>query len=532
METKAGHLPSRRRSGLAWLVTGTFASLASHGLVFIVSGLTSPALRGTSRLAAQAAVASDRFAAPYNLSAFVVTTALSIVYLLPIARFFLKDAGQPAPAKVRRRVLGMPLFLSVMALVPWIGGIVWFVTLTVVRLRGWAGDLAPEQVLAPIVSGFLAATGQYLMLDWITRERIVPLVFPDGNLSTEEPAWTLAVGARFTVLAAAIGFTPAFALLGLVTAASERVAAGDPAVSIVAELRVSAQQLFAFFAVMGAVYAFVFARSLTRPLRSMARAVGDVQRGHLDVTVPVRSRDEIGALSEAVNALASTLGEREHILRTFGRIVDPHVRDRLLSGGLSAGGEAKTVALVFADVRAFTDFAARTDPAGVVVALNSLFSAMAAEVRSAGGFVDKFVGDAMLAVFGLFDDDADGAAASALRCGLALRRSVAELALEHRRRDEPALRVAVAVHAGGVLAGTIGAEDRFDYTVVGDAVNVASRLLQVCKEKDCELVLSAEALARARRGGAVANVQWSGEVQLRGRAQPIVACTVAPEAQG
>ncbi|MBI5506791.1 MAG: HAMP domain-containing protein [Deltaproteobacteria bacterium] len=521
---------SRRRSGLDWLAVGTLASLAPHGLAVFVSSLTGLAMRGTSRLATQAAAANDPFDGPYRVIAFVVTTAFALAYLVPVARFFVADAGEPAPPLVRRRVLGAPLFLSVMALVPWVGGIVWFVGLTLARFGRWTGDLTAEQIVAPIISGFLAATGQYLFLEWIMRERVVPLVFPEGRLSKEESAWTLPVGARLFVLAVALGLTPAFTLLGLVMAASDRIAAGRAPGAIMNDLVVSAQQVFAFFAVIGTGYAVVFARSLTRPLRLMAAAVEDVQRGRLDVRVPVRSKDEVGALSEAVNELASTLEDRDHILRTFGRVVDPHVRDRLLSGNLAAAGEARSVALLFADVRAFTDFAARNDAASVVVTLNALFSAMTAEVRAAGGYVDKFVGDAMLAVFGLFDDDGDRAAAAALRCSLRVRHAVAAFAEQRIRSGETPLRVAVAVHAGTVLAGTLGAEDRFDYTVVGDAVNVTSRLLEICKERDHELIVSGEALARARRGGADAEIDWSGEVELRGRRGAITACTVASPA--
>lgn len=521
---------SRRRSGLDWLAAGTLASLLPHGLAVFVSLLTGLAMRGTSRLATQAAAANDPFDGPYRVLAFVVTTGFALAYLAPVARFFAAGGSEPAPARVRRRVLGAPLFLSVMALVPWVGGIVWFVGLTLAHFGRWTGDLTAEQILAPTISGFLAATGQYLFLEWIMRERVVPLVFPEGRLSSEESAWTLSVGARFFVLAVAIGFTPAFTLLGLVMAAADRIAAGHAAAPIVKDLVVSAQQVFAFFFVMGAGYAVVFARSLTRPLRLMAAAVGDVQRGRLDVRVPVRSKDEVGAVSEAVNELAATLKDRDHILRTFGRVVDPHVRDRLLSGDLAAAGEARNVALLFADVRAFTDFASRNDAAGVVVTLNALFSVMTYEVRTAGGYVDKFVGDAMLAVFGLFDDDTDHATAAALQCALALRRRIAAFAQQRADNSETPLRVAVAVHAGDVLAGNLGAEDRFDYTVVGDAVNVTSRLLEICKEKDHDLMVSAEALARARRGGADAAVDWSGEVELRGRRGTIGACTVAPPA--
>ena len=516
---------SRRRSGLLWLAAGMVASLASHGLAVFVSVLSGLAMRGTSRWAVKAAAAIDPFDEPYRWVAFVAMTAFSLAYLAPVARFFNADV-ESAPPLVRRRVLGTPLFLSVMALIPWVGGIVWFVCLMLARFGQWNIDLTAEHVLAPIISGFLAATGQYLFLEWITREKLVPLVFPEGRLSGEESAWTLPVGARLSVLAVALGLVPAFTLLGLVMAASDRIAAGFAPAATTKDLVTAAQQLFAFFAIMGAGYAVMFARSLTRPLRLLAGAVEDVQHGRLDVRVPVRSRDEVGALSEAVNALASTLQDRDHILRTFGRIVDPHVRDRLLSGNLSSAGEERDVALLFADVRAFTDFAARNDAASVVVALNALFSAMTAEVRAAGGYVDKFVGDAMLAVFGLFDEDADRAAAAAVRCALALRDRIATFANAADGRTP--LRVAVAVHAGNVLAGTLGAEDRFDYTVVGDAVNVTSRLLEVCKEKDHDLILSQQTFARARIGGADAQIDWSGEVRLRGRHGTIQACTIAP----
>jgi adenylate cyclase len=285
--------------------------------------------------------------------------------------------------------------------------------------------------------------------------------------------------------------------------------------------------MFAFFLAVGAGFLAMFARSLTRPLTQLARAVEDIQRGGANVHVPVRSLDEVGALAEGVNALADTLREREHILRTFGRVVDPAVRDRLLSGTASPQGERREVAVLFADVRAFTRFAEGRSPEDVVATLNALFAVMTATVRAAGGSVDKFLGDGMLAVFGLFDDDADRAADAAVRGALELRREVAAFAARRSDAGEEGLRVAVAVHAGPVVAATLGAEERFDYTIVGDAVNVTSRLLDVARERDRDLVVSAEALRRAHRAGNRQSADWTGEVELRGRAATVEVCTLA-----
>ncbi len=543
-----------RSSGLFWLVAGTLLSVGAHLVATGLARLIGRAMRGTSPLATQAILVHRPFDQPYVIVAFVVVTGVSLAYLLPLIRFFLDDDGlgnaEPSPA-AQRRAIGAPLALSAITLVPWIGGIATFVAVTIARLGRWSDDMLSEQVITPALSGFVAATAQYLMLEWVFRERIVPLVFPEDGLRAVRRAPFLPVTARLVVLAFALGFIPAFALLGVIAAANDRVlaAAHDRVVAGLADtgimdaLQRNALRIFEFFILTGAGYVWMFARSLTVPLAELTRALAGIRDGNLDVHVAVRTRDELGSLAEGVNELARSMREKSHILGTFGRIVDPAVRDRLLAGEVSPRGERREVAVLFADVRAFTRMAERSPPEEVVGTLNELFGIMSAGVKLAGGTVDKFVGDAMLAVFGLFDLEAGSeaesepasnrapassrAAAAAIECALRLRSELDAFAATGVQAGGEPMRVLIAVHAGPVVAATLGAEDRFDYTVVGDAVNVTSRLLDVARERSRAVVISADAVHRAEEAGATVAVDWCGSVELRGRTAAIEVCTIA-----
>ncbi len=211
---------------------------------------------------------------------------------------------------------------------------------------------------------------------------------------------------------------------------------------------------------------------------------------------------------------------------------------------------------MFCDLRGFTAMAERMPPAEVVATLNAFFTTMTAWVRACGGFVDKFIGDAMLVVFGLFDEGVDGnraaassagdgsrasastsgaadgipagvsssgatGAAAALRCALGMRERLSALNVERAAANLAPLAVSIGIHSGEVLAGTIGAADRHEYTVIGDAVNVAARLQQLCKEKGRMLLVSAHTYELARSAGFDGALTLSDSVQLRGRSEPV-----------
>jgi adenylate cyclase len=166
----------------------------------------------------------------------------------------------------------------------------------------------------------------------------------------------------------------------------------------------------------------------------------------------------------------------------------------------------------------------------VVATLNEFFGAMTEQVRTCGGFVDKFIGDALLVVFGLFEPDdpahcAAGAAA-ALRCADGMRDELGRLNAARAAGGRPPLAVKIGVHTGPVVAGTVGAADRHEYTVIGDTVNVAARLQQLCREHGRDLLVSDATHRLATAGGEPRRVLMQAALALRGRDEPVA--VVAP----
>jgi len=358
------------------------------------------------------------------------------------------------------------------------------------------------------------------VLDWVFRTQVIPHVFPDGRLSDLRGTFALGVSGRLGVFLIAVAFIPLFTMLGLVQAAAARLHAGMSVDDVVPALVQASQGTFALYVLLGLVLTVLLARTFTRPLGEVAAALRRVRGAGLDRPVRVSATDEIGVLEEGVNAMAASLRERERILQTFGRVVEPVVRDRLLAGDLRAEGEERTATVLFCDLRGFTTLAERTPPREVVQTLNEFFTAMTGWARSCGGFVDKFIGDGVLVVFGLFDHDGQGpepGAAAAIRCALGMRDGLGQLNVAREARGETTLAMKVGVHTGPVVAGTLGAADRHEYTVIGDTVNVAARLEGLCGEHGCEMLISASTWDLAHAAGATLPAAARAAVTARGR---------------
>jgi adenylate cyclase len=249
---------------------------------------------------------------------------------------------------------------------------------------------------------------------------------------------------------------------------------------------------------------------VTTPIRDLRRAVDAVAAGDLDVAVQVDDGSEVGRLQAGFNSMVDGLRERERMRDLFGRQVGPDVARAALEQGAELGGRRAEIAALFIDIIGSTAIAEREAPERVVALLNDFFAAVVDVVDAHGGLVNKFEGDAALCVFGapVAQDDHAGRALAAAR----------EL---HRRVEalDGGLEAAIGVASGPVVAGWIGAETRFEYTIVGDAVNEAARLCDAAKEHPGRLLASAEALDRAGRSEA-ARWRTDGKVQLRGRSAP------------
>lgn len=272
--------------------------------------------------------------------------------------------------------------------------------------------------------------------------------------------------------------------------------------------------------VVGSWVAILGARAVADPIRSLRRAIRGIADGQLDTRVPVYDGSVLGLLQAGFNDMAAGLEEREKLRDLYGRQVGEDVAAAALERGSELGGRGCDVAVLFVDVVGSTDLAATRPPEEVVELLNRFFGVVVDEVHAHGGWVNKFQGDATLVVFGApvaLDDAAD----RALAAGRALaRRLPAEV---------PQLAAGIGVTYGRVVAGNVGDERRFEFTVIGDPVNEAARLTELAKARRPMILASADAVDAARLPECA---RWvvSGSADLRGRTRPTRLATPVPRA--
>ncbi|RTL48897.1 MAG: adenylate/guanylate cyclase domain-containing protein [Rhodocyclaceae bacterium] len=267
--------------------------------------------------------------------------------------------------------------------------------------------------------------------------------------------------------------------------------------------------------------ALLFAQLFLRPIRRLTAAAEAVRRGdyaHAPVRLP--SQDELGALAETFNAMVVGVKERERERDIFGRVVSPEVREKLLSGQLSLGGENRRVSVLFSDIRDFSTLSEKMSPQDVVAMLNEYLTEMTEAVRPWGGYVNNFIGDAIVVVFGAPEHKAE-----IEWCAVAAALDMKErLETVNRRRAElgdVALKTGIGISTGKVVAGQVGSLERFLYTVIGDAVNVAARLEAMTKEVDGNPVLINAATYEGIRHRDDLLIDDLGPRPVKGRAEPV-----------
>jgi adenylate cyclase len=251
----------------------------------------------------------------------------------------------------------------------------------------------------------------------------------------------------------------------------------------------------------------IVARSIADPVRAVRSALDRVAQGDLDAQVRVEDGSEVGLLQAGFNRMVDGLHERERIRDLFGRQVGQEVARAALRDGARLGGEEREIGAVFVDLTGSTSMALALPPTEVVRLLNRFFRVVIEVVETEGGLVNKFEGDAALCVFG-------APVASVDPAGDAL--CAARQLAERLDREVPEIGFGIGVSAGTAVAGNVGSESRFEYTVIGDPVNEAARLCDLAKQRPERLLASETAL---RRAGESEAAEWEvGErTVLRGR---------------
>jgi adenylate cyclase len=231
----------------------------------------------------------------------------------------------------------------------------------------------------------------------------------------------------------------------------------------------------------------------------------------------VRTGDELEDLAEGFNAMVDGLRERDKLRVTMGKYMTEEVLEHVLAGEVELGGKTLELTILFCDLRDFTTLSEKKTAQQIVALLNEYFTHMVDCVMAEGGVVDKYIGDNIMAVFGApvtRPDDAKRAVRAAIR----MRQALAKLNDSFVERGMDRLRFGIGLHSGEVVAGNIGSSRRMEYTVIGDAVNLASRLESKTKELGTDILISE---ATRERLDATIATELIGEVHVKGRAQPV-----------
>jgi adenylate cyclase len=266
---------------------------------------------------------------------------------------------------------------------------------------------------------------------------------------------------------------------------------------------------------------FVFSLTVTAPLERLARLSQLIATGNFDVQAASKMqawfRDEVGELAVAFDHMTAGLKERDKVKRLFSKFHGSSVTENLLQGEATLGGQRKEVVVFFSDIRGFTSYSEKRSPEEVVEMLNEYFGIMVGIINKNGGVVDKFIGDAIMAIWGA-PVSSGSDAANAVRAALEMRKGLSELNERRIARNQDPILIGMGLHLGPVISGTIGSNERMEYTVIGNVVNTASRIEAATKAFGSDLLVSSEVLARVE---GLFETELAGAAEVKGRSEEL-----------
>ena len=480
------------RVAIANLAAGALAFFYLNWLGIIHAGPAADSPRGHRDLLVSLVVVIAYVAVASAVGSAVVTRR----WIWPLQNWLL-EPRLPTPEE-QQTSLTLPLSVSVLILIFWVGAAAIFFLLNLVALQN---DLLYTSRLAVgvILGGLVTSAVVYFLLERSSRPLFARALAAGGPV---EPI-ALALRRRL-LLAWVLGSAVPLLALGLAPlglTASQRAQLVGPTVFLL---------VVALLA--GGLISVGVARSIADPIDAVRARMRQVESGRLDITITVDDGGEVGLLQAGFNRMVEGLRERERLRDLFGRHVGVDVAREAIERGVSLGGEIQPASVLFVDLSGSTALAQRLEPHEVVSLLNDFFDAVVHAVSAEGGWVNKFEGDAALCVFGTPVPYSDHSS-RALRAALALRSAIQELATRY-----PGLDAGIGVSSGEVVAGNVGSEDRFEFTVIGDPVNEAARLTEAAKSDPSRLYASRRAVEVP--GDEAANWRLTSEMVLRGRSTP------------
>ena len=350
-----------------------------------------------------------------------------------------------------------------------------------------------------LMIGLVASGLSFFLVEDFSRKALIPRLFPEGRLVAVPRTIKVHIHRRIKLLYGAGTLNPMIILVGtLLFTTWEAKGAQIPIEDFLREILLFTLVLCTIFVIIALRLNSLVQQSIQKPIEQMLAIIEKVKKGDFTQRVRVLSNDEMGILGDAGNAMISGLAEREKIRDTFGKYVTPEIRDEILAGRIPLDGERRVATLLFSDLRGFTSFVEENAPEEVIKSMREYFTAMQRAIAMHQGLVLQYVGDGIEAVFGVplgYEDHADKAVFAALE----MRKSLGELNSIRMKEGKSPFGHGIGIHTGMVLVGNTGSEDRLSYSLIGDTVNLASRIEQLTKTFQCDILASDETVRRLEK---------------------------------
>ncbi len=418
----------------------------------------------------------------------------------PISRLLsLTDHGKNIPfelqKKARQRLLNLPFFIFALNLINYI-----FVSTVIIFLWYLFLEISLKTCLfisfRAFMIGLVTSGLSFFLIEEYSRIKLIPLFFPKGKLATLPGTIKPSMLRRIRLLNLAGTINPMIILV--VTFSFMVWELKDSPISSVElgkEILLFTIVLCAIFAGLGLRLNILVGNSILNPLKEMLRIIKKVEKGNFAQRIQVFSNDEIGVLGDAGNDMIRGLADSKRVRVTFGRYVTPEIRDHILAGQIPLNGERRIATLLFSDLRNFTSYVEENPPEEVIRSMRAYFTAMQKAIRMHQGLVLQYVGDEIEAVFGVPLSDY-GHADKAVLAAFEMKKNLEDLNILRQKEGKPPFRHGIGICTGMVLAGNTGSEDRLSYTLIGDTVNLASKIQELTKTFHCDILVSLETVKR------------------------------------
>jgi adenylate cyclase len=497
---------ARRVAGWAWTVAMRFPFVTLFLIVFLsnVLGSLFNFFYNTQLIVdccmddQQKAVFWEIASPLYNVVAYPAGVGLTIWLIWPLMRCrkLLRAGRSVSPSQLelcRRRLVNLPFYQVCINFVGWLPGVVVFPLLVC-----WVGGsynaflIWGQFILSFAVTALLTTAGTYFLMEWFLIQGFYPDFFQNARPAQVHGVIRISFARRLGLLGLAV-VAPLLALwLVAIDVSGAREAKAN-------ELRFLANVVMFGGALSAGLVFWLVGRELASWVAAHATAMGEVEKGNLNIHIHQPRADELGVLTDGFNDMIAARNRAEQMRETFGEFVGgPDVRDDILHNYPGFCGEVQTITVLFVDIRGFTRRTAGENPERVVELLNRFLTLAANAIQSNGGLVNKFLGDGVMALFGVRQRRAN----HACQAITAARELVAKLAAfneELVHQGEAPLKIGIGIHTGPALVGCIGAtvtladgreSMRREFTAIGQTVNLAQRLEQLTKCREGPILLS------------------------------------------